>query len=157
MISKCECQHCAGAIEFEAADLERTGETPYRVLGQNIDCPHCGQVAQLYLPRHAITSSKNVPTEKNNIAVAIILFSGGCSIVGVVAERCGLFGESDLPLSIMLGILGIPIYFLPTIVGWKKRNREAIFILNFCLGWTFLGWVIALVWAKTVDSPAAKN
>jgi G:T-mismatch repair DNA endonuclease (very short patch repair protein) len=44
------------------------------------------------------------------------------------------------------------LYFLPAIVGRKKRNRRAITVLNLLLGWTILGWVIALVWACTVDS-----
>ena len=53
--------------------------------------------------------------------------------------------------SLMVGIIGliIGIYFLPTIVAAAARNHNAraIFILNLFLGWTFLGWVIALVWA----------
>ena len=50
--------------------------------------------------------------------------------------------------------LGIVLffYFLPTIVGRKKENKMAIFVLNFFLGWTFIGWVIALVWATTKES-----
>jgi hypothetical protein len=43
------------------------------------------------------------------------------------------------------------IYFLPTISGWNKANRGAIFALNFFLGWTFIGWVVALVWSLTKD------
>lgn len=39
------------------------------------------------------------------------------------------------------------IYFLPSIVARKKENFKAIFALNFFLGWSFLGWVAALVWA----------
>jgi hypothetical protein len=48
---------------------------------------------------------------------------------------------------VSLGLL----YFLPTIVGRNKRNANAIMMLNIFLGWTFIGWVIALVWAMTVD------
>ena len=46
-------------------------------------------------------------------------------------------------------ILGfaIVIYFLPTVVAFHKKNCAAIFTLNLFLGWTFLGWVGALVWA----------
>ena len=52
------------------------------------------------------------------------------------------------PLIIVsLGLL----YFLPTIVGRNKRNASAIMMLNIFLGWTFIGWVVALVWAMTVD------
>jgi len=40
-------------------------------------------------------------------------------------------------------------YLLPfAIVFNKKRaNTGAIFVLNLFLGWSFVGWVIALVWA----------
>ncbi len=45
------------------------------------------------------------------------------------------------------------IYFFPSIVAIinKKKNASAIFILNFFLGWTFIGWVIALVWVTMKD------
>lgn len=47
------------------------------------------------------------------------------------------------------------VYFLPSIavsrIGKFKGHpqAEAIIILNVLLGWTFLGWVVALVWAAT--------
>ena len=42
-------------------------------------------------------------------------------------------------------------YMLPFIVAAARRhnNSIAIFIFNFLLGWTFLGWVGALVWSCT--------
>ncbi len=41
------------------------------------------------------------------------------------------------------------IYFLPTILANKRnhKNVPAIFLLNLLLGWTFVGWVIAIIWA----------
>jgi len=40
------------------------------------------------------------------------------------------------------------LYFLPTIVAWNRRNHAAaIFALNLFLGWTLIGWVVALVMA----------
>ena len=44
------------------------------------------------------------------------------------------------------------LYFMPSVIGSTKRNAAAIFVLNLFLGWTFVGWVIALVWACTRDS-----
>ena len=43
----------------------------------------------------------------------------------------------------------IPSYFLPTIVALmrKQHNTTSIFILNLFLGWSLVGWVVALVWA----------
>jgi len=48
-------------------------------------------------------------------------------------------------------VVGIAIYFVPSIIAHhrKHRNEAAITVLNFFLGWTFLGWVAALVWALT--------
>jgi hypothetical protein len=54
----------------------------------------------------------------------------------------------EIVLILVVGIL----YFLPSIVGGNKQNSGAIFVLNLFLGWTMLGWVIALVWAMTEDS-----
>ena len=39
------------------------------------------------------------------------------------------------------------LYFLPSIIGHKKRDFTGIFILNLLLGWTVIGWVAAMVWA----------
>jgi hypothetical protein len=44
-------------------------------------------------------------------------------------------------------------YFIPAIVA-SCRHHDAtgqIIVLNIFLGWTFTGWVIALVWASTND------
>jgi hypothetical protein len=43
------------------------------------------------------------------------------------------------------------LYFVPAIVAGTRRhrNRMAITVLNIFVGWTFIGWVIALVWACT--------
>jgi len=48
---------------------------------------------------------------------------------------------------------GFVFYFLPSIiaVARSKRDLGAIFVLNLFLGWTAIGWVIALVWALKQD------
>ena len=52
-------------------------------------------------------------------------------------------------------VVGLILYFIPTIVAGirEKQNGMAITMLNLFLGWTFIGWVVALVWALTVDQP----
>jgi len=53
---------------------------------------------------------------------------------------------------IILILLGLLLYFLPTYFSWgRKKNAGAIFALNLLLGWTFIGWIIALIWALTKD------
>ena len=46
------------------------------------------------------------------------------------------------------------VYFLPWFVAVLRmhENKLAIFVLTLFLGWTFLGWVVALVWAF-IDQP----
>ena len=40
-------------------------------------------------------------------------------------------------------------YFMPLGFAIERKHKDvtAIGVLNLFLGWTFLGWVIALVWA----------
>lgn len=57
---------------------------------------------------------------------------------------------------LMLAIVGV-IYFLPSLIAWKRDHRQgaAIMALNILLGWTFLGWVAALVWALVTEQARA--
>ena len=48
--------------------------------------------------------------------------------------------------------LATVMYFLPSILGHNKRNAAGIFLVNFFLGWTIVGWVVALFWACTADT-----
>lgn len=54
-----------------------------------------------------------------------------------------------MELIILYGFIVI-VYFVPSYVGWKTKYSSGILILNIFLGWTFLGWVAALVWAVSV-------
>ena len=53
----------------------------------------------------------------------------------------------------ILAIILIIIYFAPAITGYlnKKKNSSAILTLNLFLGWTIIGWVVALTWATMKD------
>lgn len=56
-------------------------------------------------------------------------------------------------MEVLLILGGLALYFLPSIIGSGKANAGAIIALNLFLGWTFVGWVVALVWALTNDAP----
>jgi len=47
------------------------------------------------------------------------------------------------------------MYFIPSIIAFRREHRNAtpIMALNIFLGWTVIGWVVALVWSLTA-SPA---
>ncbi len=48
---------------------------------------------------------------------------------------------------------GFVMYFLPSIIAILRSKRDilGIVLLNFFLGWTLIGWVVALVWAVKTD------
>jgi hypothetical protein len=50
---------------------------------------------------------------------------------------------------------GFVMYFIPSIVALARNKRDTflIFLLNLFLGWSVIGWVIALVWALRSDYP----
>jgi hypothetical protein len=67
-----------------------------------------------------------------------------------------LFGDVA---GVLLGVgclaIGAVVYFVPTVIAItrKHHNAPAIAALNILTGWSFIGWVGALVWAFTqVDS-----
>lgn len=47
----------------------------------------------------------------------------------------------------------VGLYFLPTIIAGRKRKKNigGIAVINVFLGWTFVGWVVALAWAVCDD------
>jgi len=50
----------------------------------------------------------------------------------------------------MVTAIPLALYFLPGIVahGRDLKNTTAIFLLNLFLGWTLVGWVVALCLAS---------
>ncbi len=54
---------------------------------------------------------------------------------------------------IFAALLLVP-YFLPTIIAVMrgKSNAGGVFVLNFLLGWTVIGWVGSLIWALSSDN-----
>ena len=63
-------------------------------------------------------------------------------------------------VGVLLIVAGIVLYFLPSIIAYKKghANKGIILLINFLLGWTFLGWAGTLVWAFIdTDGTATKN
>jgi hypothetical protein len=47
--SRCECLRCRGGIEFETSAFQEKMRTNLFLLGQGIQCPHCGATTSIYL------------------------------------------------------------------------------------------------------------
>ena len=59
----------------------------------------------------------------------------------------------ELVIALFVLFILIVIYFLPTAIAfsYNRKNKVAILVLNLFLGWTFFGWVGALVWEYMKD------
>ena len=46
------------------------------------------------------------------------------------------------------------MYWLPTIIAIVRQAHSSlgIFLLNFFLGVTVIGWIVALIWALSADN-----
>ena len=51
------------------------------------------------------------------------------------------------------GLVSLALYLLPTIIVLARRKKNVLgpILVNVLLGWTFVGWIVALIWALTVD------
>jgi hypothetical protein len=51
------------------------------------------------------------------------------------------------------------LYVTPTLVAWWRAHHHVLAIgaLNLLLGWTFMGWVAAFVWALTAVHRGAEG
>lgn len=68
--------------------------------------------------------------------------------------------ESIVGLIVLLAIcvVCLTITFLPAIIAYRRKHNQklAIFMLTLFTGWTFIGWVVAIVWASTSDVETKK-
>lgn len=49
----------------------------------------------------------------------------------------------------MEAVIGLVMYLLPAVIANMRRHHQqgSIFVLNLLLGWTIIGWIVALVWS----------
>jgi RsiW-degrading membrane proteinase PrsW (M82 family) len=66
----------------------------------------------------------------------------------------GVLGWPELVIIFGFVLPVFVVLWLPTIIAFKRKHPQAagIILVNFLLGWTVIGWVVALVWA-TRHSP----
>ena len=57
------------------------------------------------------------------------------------------FGYLELLLMLPVMLVGLAVYFLPTILAIARHrpNTLLIFLIDFLLGWTAIGWIAALI------------
>jgi hypothetical protein len=63
---------------------------------------------------------------------------------------------SILP-TLVLTAIAAALYLLPVLIGWGRRVPDigSVAVINIMLGWTLLGWVLALALALRSVSPVS--
>ncbi len=62
--------------------------------------------------------------------------------------------DDSIVHGLLIMIVAIPLYMLPSFVaaGRKCKAAAGIVVVNLFLGWTFIGWVVALAWAASGEA-----
>src|SRR3990172_6300795 len=62
---------------------------------------------------------------------------------------------SDVAVGIVSLFISLGLYFLPTIVALSRRgpNSGSVTLINLLLGWTVIGWLVALAMAVKPKHP----
>ena len=68
-------------------------------------------------------------------------------------------GGSDAGATIagIIGIVGaLVVYWVPAVTAWVRHvpNKGSVFVVNLFLGWTVIGWIVALAMAMRDPRPA---
>ena len=103
------------------------------------------------------TKGKYYPSFWIIVIIGYIIFTAtSVCIIGFINEWDYTFGAiiGLVLINTVFSVVCTYLYFLPYLLANKKKHRQtrAIYILNIFAGWTFIAWLIALIWGCTESS-----
>lgn len=147
LIKAQKCKFCGSWLNQKNTQSETIKQETMKT------CPYCCQ----QIPKDAQKCQfcgewiKQKP-EKENIVYKCcrILIGILIAIIGAILE-CASGGDGAGLVFVLIAVVALVIYFLPTTIADYKRhkNTTSIFVVNLFFGCTLIGWVIALIWALT--------
>jgi hypothetical protein len=62
-----------------------------------------------------------------------------------------------IALQVVEVVFALAIYFLPAIIADHRKRHDVLTLalFNACMGWTVVGWLLALYWAHVPNPPAS--
>jgi uncharacterized membrane protein len=100
---------------------------------------------------------------RERIGAAVSLIFSVCLLMTMIGiEMLDSIEENEFLSNVFvfaLILVIIIIYFAPSFIAYSRNhlNRQVIYIINFLAGWTFVGWMVALVWSLMRSSATAKE
>ena len=76
---------------------------------------------------------------------------------GTVVDTLTRLPGNGLPKGWLMVLVGGLVYLLPTMLAWKRQSsrRWRITAINLLLGWTVIGWIVAMVLTYAYEPPPA--
>lgn len=70
-------------------------------------------------------------------------------MVGTVLAEGSSGGAFSVVIFLVVSIVGFIAYWVPTVVALVRKvpNKGSVIVINAFLGWTLIGWVVALAMA----------
>lgn len=141
-----KCQFCGGEISEYAETCEHCG----KVLEGKL-CPYCKQKIPVSAKKCHFCGS-HVERTKSKL-VEFVNGVGGVILILLIIAGLTVDESGVSLIGALIFMIGWIIYFLPTNIADDKMHRQTVPILlvNLVFGVTFIGWIIALVWALSSD------
>jgi RsiW-degrading membrane proteinase PrsW (M82 family) len=122
----------------------------------------CTDLDQGWYRRHVVVAKINLEgmtmfrdALKQTGLTAVAAAAGAIVLALIVNGISAVTPAAPAVLMVVVTFVLLAIYFAPAIISSDRKhpNKTAIFVLNFFLGWTFIGWIAALIWACTNSQP----
>lgn len=72
-----------------------------------------------------------------------------------VSDSIGRYTGSGPAKALIMWVVLAAMYFLPTMLAWKRGSsrRVKVTLINVLLGWTGVGWILAMVMTFAYEPP----
>ncbi len=143
------CPFCGGEIYENAQKCKHCGKW---LNEQKQVCPYCMKEIPLKAKKCSFCGSSVKRKKSQLVKFANILLNFLIIFTCVIVELASNGGGAGFALVFIL-LIANAIYLLPTYIADGKMHKQTnfIFLVNFLLGFTFIGWIAALIWALSDD------